>query len=97
MSKDNNKSAVRKRGVKELFGGIAIAAVGAVASLVSYNMAKAGETYHVYTSAIAIGAISAVKGIIDIAFPAGLGKSKDASEPVEAESETSAEEVKEED
>lgn len=97
MSKDvKSKADMRKRGIKELIGGAVIAAVGGLASMASYNMAKNGETYTVYTGIIALGAVYAIYGIIHIVFPAGFGKAKKDAEPVEAET-SSADEVKEED
>ncbi len=94
MSKQDVKS-VRKRGIKELIGGVVVAVVGAVASYASYNMAKAGETYTVYTGIIVLGIVYAFKGVYDLAFPAGFGKKKD-QEPIEAANEAEVVEVKEE-
>lgn len=76
MSKQQSKSkaAVRKRGLAEIIGGAALAAIGGIASMVSYNNAKAGQTYTVYTGIIALGVVYAIKGIYDVAFPAGFGK-----------------------
>lgn len=84
------KKDVRKRGIKELLGGVAVAALGIIMSVVSYNTAKAGETYTVYTGIIVLGIAYACKGVYDVAFPNGLGKKKD-NEPIEAAKE--AEEV----
>lgn len=98
MSKEvKGKADVRKRGIKELIGGVVIAAVGGIATAASYNMAKAGETYTVYTGIIVLGVIYAFKGIYDIAFPAGFGKKDVINESVESAKDSEKEEVKEED
>lgn len=62
-----DKASVRKRGVIELLIGIAIAAAGGI--FISYNTARPGERYTVYTGIIAIGIVYAFKGLFDIAFP----------------------------
>lgn len=73
MSKKvQDKASVRKRGIKELLIGAAIAAVGGLASYASYSSARAGETYTVYTGVIAIGIVYALKGAFDLAFPTGF-------------------------
>lgn len=103
MSKEvNDKASVRKRGIKELLGGIGIGAAGGIATLVSYNSARPGGSYTVYTGIIAIGVVYAFKGLYDLIFPSGLGKKKTTSgQPVTtsetAEAATEAEVVKEED
>ena len=88
MSKKvQDKASVRKRGIKELLIGVAIAAVGGLASYASYSSARAGETYTVYTGVIAIGIVYALKGAFDLAFPTGFKKSdsiSDDSKKVEA-------------
>ena len=86
-SKD--KASVRKRGIKELIGGIVVAGAGGLATMASYNIAKPGESYTVYTGIIALGVIYAFKGLYDIAFPSGFGKSNkniDAAEITEESS-----------
>lgn len=92
MSKSNSKSAARKKAIKELVIGGALAAVGGVASIASYNNARPGETYTVYTGVIVIGAIYAFKGLFGVVFPNGFkkpGKASDsavvAKEPDEAD------------
>lgn len=64
-----DKASVRKRGVIELLIGIAIAAAGGIFTAISYNTARPGERYTVYTGIIAIGIVYAFKGLFDIAFP----------------------------
>ena len=99
MSK-TDKASIRKRGTKEILAGVAIAAVGGIVSAISYNTAKAGESYTVYTGVIALGIVYAFKGVYDVAFPAGLGKSKkgiDATQDEKPEVATDTEVVEEED
>ena len=93
MSKTDKDA--RKRGIKELIGGVVVAAAGGVASFASYNMAKAGETYTVYTGIIVLGIAYAIKGVIDIAFPKGFSK-KSADQPTELAANTEEVVVKEE-
>ncbi len=98
MSK-TDKASVRKRGIKEILGGVAIAAVGGIISAISYNSAKPGESYTVYTGIIALGVVYAFKGLYDVAFPAGFGKAKKDAEAAEAkkvEASAEADIVKEE-
>ncbi len=79
MSKQvKDKAAVRKRGIIELVAGAAAAGIAILASVASYNAAKAGETYTVYTGFIVLGIAYAVKGIYDLAFPAGIMKNKNS-------------------
>ena len=99
MSK-TDKTSVRKRGIKEILAGVAIAAVGGIVSAISYNTAKPGESYTVYTGIIALGVVYAFKGIYDVVFPAGLGKAKNGIESADeekTEATADAEIVKEED
>lgn len=101
MSKSvQDKASVRKRGIKELIGGVVIAAVGGIASAASYNIAASnprGGSYTVYTGIIALGVIYAIKGLYDIAFPSGFGKKDSADEPIEVAKDTDEKVVKEED
>jgi len=97
MSKQvtNDKSSVRKRGIKELIAGVAIAAVGGVATAVSYNTARPGETYTVYTGIIALGIVYAAIGLWHVAFP--KVSKKDQAEQIAKNSESAeADTVKEE-
>lgn len=67
----------RKKGLTNLGIGIAIAAVGGIISLVSYNTAKPGERYTIYTGVIAIGIIDALCGLYYLINPkAALPKDK---------------------
>ena len=59
----------RKKGLINLGIGLAIAAVGALISFISYNNAKPGETYTVYTGIIVIGIIDAVCGLYYLINP----------------------------
>ncbi len=90
MSK-TDKASVRKRGIKEILGGVAITAVGGIMTAASYNAAKPGQSYTVYTGIIALGIVYAFKGIFDVVFPAGLGKGKKESAADEKKVEATAE------
>lgn len=93
MSKElTDKASVRKRGIKELIGGIVVAAIGGIVSFMSYSTAKVGERYHIYTGVIALGVVYAIKGLIDIAVPAGFGK-KGADKTVTANTTETAKET----
>lgn len=81
MDKNQEKSVARKKAVKEFAIGLAAAAAGAGISFVSYNSARPGGTYTVYTGIIAIGVIYACKGLFGMVFPLGLKKSKKVAEP----------------
>lgn len=59
----------RKKGLINLGIGLAIAAVGALISFISYNNAKPGETYTVYTGIIVIGIIDAICGLYYLVNP----------------------------
>ncbi len=80
---NKDQTSVRKRGVKELIGGVVLAAVTGIISYISYDTAKAGETYTVYYGGIALGIVYAVKGLYDIAFPAGFSKQEKSTNPAE--------------
>lgn len=67
----------RKKGLTNLGIGLAIAAVGAIISLISYNSARPGERYTIYTGIIVIGIIDAICGIYYLINPkAALPKDK---------------------
>lgn len=67
----------RKRGIKNLIIGLAIAAVGGIISLISYNNARPGERYTIYTGIIAIGIVDACVGLYYLINPkAALPKDK---------------------
>lgn len=70
MSKQiTDKASARKRGIKELLAGVALAAVGGIATAASYNSARPGETYTVYTGVIALGVVYACIGLWHVASP----------------------------
>lgn len=67
----------RKRGLKNLGIGAAIAIAGLIFTAISYSNAKPGGTYTVYTGIIAIGVIDAVVGLYYLINPkAALPKDK---------------------
>lgn len=67
----------RRKGLTNLSVGLAIAAVGGIISLISYNTAKPGERYTIYTGIIAIGVIDALCGLYYLINPkAALPKDK---------------------
>lgn len=59
----------RKKGFTNLGIGLGIAALGGILSLVSYNTAKPGETYTVYTGLIVVGIIDALCGVYYLVNP----------------------------
>ena len=93
---NNSKAEGRKKALKEFLIGAGVAAAGGIISLISYNTAKPGETYTVYTGIIALGAVYAIHGLYRMAFPTGLKKS-DKSASAEAVIEEKAAEDDEED
>lgn len=73
---DLMKSA-RKKGITNLLVGLGIAALGGILSLVSYNTAKPGERYTIYTGFIAVGVVDAIIGLYYLINPkAALPKDK---------------------
>ncbi len=92
MDKNQEKTAARKKAVKEFMIGLAAAATGAGISFASYNSARPGGTYTVYTGMIALGVIYACKGLFGIIFPSGLKKSKEATKPAIIEQDEVADE-----
>lgn len=93
----NDKNVARKRALKEFAIGAAVAAVGGIISVISYNTAASnprGGTYTVYYGLIVVGAVYAIKGLYGLIFPLGLKGDnntptttapKDAETVVEAE------------
>ena len=89
----NDKTAARKRAIKEFAIGAAVAAAGGIATYVSYSSARPGGTYTVYTGFIALGVVYAIKGLIGLVFPKAFADKnkptstapKDAEAVVEAE------------
>lgn len=77
MSSNNqDKIAGRKKALKEFLIGVAVAIVGGIATAVSYNSAKPGGSYTVYTGLIALGIVYAAIGLWRLAFPLGLRGNK---------------------
>lgn len=66
------KQEGRKKGFINLGIGLGIAALGGILTLISYNTAKPGETYTVYTGIIAIGVVDAVYGLYLLANPKAI-------------------------
>ncbi len=99
MSNNKDKVAGRKKALKEFLIGAAVAAVGGIATAVSYNSAKPGGSYTVYTGLIALGIVYAVIGLWGLIFPLGLRGNKKpsdkAAEPAVVEKADEAEVVKE--
>lgn len=65
-------SSLRKRAIKELIIGAVVALGAGLVSYASYNAAatsRTGGTYTIYTGAIAIGAVYAIKGAFTLIFP----------------------------
>lgn len=86
MSNNKDKVAGRKKALKEFLIGAAVAAVGGIATAVSYNSAKPGGSYTVYTGLIALGVVYAVIGLWGLIFPLGLrGNKKPSDKADEAE------------
>ncbi len=84
MSDNKDKVAGRKKALKEFLIGAAIAAAGGIATSISYNSARPGGTYTVYTGIIALGVVYAVIGLWHLAFPLGLrGKNKPEAKAAE--------------
>ncbi len=88
MNKTNDKSSARKRALKELLLGAAVAIAGAVMTYASYEGARAGESYTIYTGLIVVGAIYALKGLYGVILPfglKGLKQRKMAENPIEVD------------
>lgn len=67
----------RKRGLKNLGIGAAIAIAGLIFTGISYNTAKPGEKYTIFTGVIAIGIVDALFGLYYLINPkAALPKDK---------------------
>lgn len=61
--------AVRKQSLICGGGGIVMLAIGAGATALSYDNAKPGGTYTVYTGIIVLGAWFLIKGILGLVYP----------------------------
>ncbi len=93
-----DKASVRKRSIKELIIGAAVAAAGGLATFASYNSARPGGSYTVYTGIIALGIVYAVKGLIGVIMPGIYLKNQSKNQPADQpEAVAEAEVVKEED
>lgn len=77
VTKTADLKDARKKGLVNLLVGAGIAALGGILSFVSYNNAKPGESYTIYTGIIVIGIIDAICGIYYLIRPsAALPKDK---------------------
>lgn len=76
MSNSKDKTTARKKALKEFLIGAGVAAAGGIATAVSYNSARPGGTYTVYTGIIALGAVYAVIGLWGLIFPLGIRGNK---------------------
>ena len=83
MSTKQDKSTKRKRALRELLIGLAVAIAGGVISYVSYTTARAGESYTVYTGLIALGVVYAIKGLWGLVFPLGLRRNQPGDKATE--------------
>ncbi len=69
-----DKKDGRKKGIINLCLGAGIAALGGILTAASYNNARPGETYTVYTGLIAIGLVDAVIGLYYLINPKAANK-----------------------
>ncbi len=94
MSKLTNQATSRKEALKEFLIGLAVAAAGGLMTGISYNSARPGGTYTVFTGLIALGAIYGLHGLWRLIFPSGikgaLGKQKSQSVEANSVKETAA-------
>lgn len=72
MSKSTDLASIRKEALKELFIGLAVAAAGGLMTGISYNSARPGDRYTIFTGLIAIGVIYALHGLWRLILPRGL-------------------------
>lgn len=90
------KADLKKRAIKEFVLGAVVAGAAGAISYASYDAAASsatGGTYTVYTGAIALGAVYAVKGLFTLLFPSLVLKwsnkssasTKAAKQPAKAE------------
>lgn len=85
------KKDARKKALKELLIGLAVAAVGGFVSWASYSSAKPGGSYTVYTGIIVLGIFYAGKGIWDLIFPFGIKGDKAPLAPEDKSAKAKAE------
>lgn len=69
ITKTADLKDARKKGLVNLLIGAGIAALGGILSFISYNNAKPGESYTIYTGIIVIGIIDAICGIYYLIRP----------------------------
>ncbi len=72
VSQSLDKTNLRKRALREFLIGLVVAAFAGFISYSSYNAAatsRTGGTYTIYTGAIALGVVYAIKGGFTLLFP----------------------------
>lgn len=79
MSNQKDKAAARKQAVKELLIGIGAASLGGFLTWVSYNSARPGGRYTIYTGIIVLGGLYAVHGLWRLIFPLGIRGNKNST------------------
>ncbi len=72
MSTVEDKAFARKRAIKEFLIGAAVAIAGGAMTYFSYENARPGESYTIFTGLIVLGVIYAVKGLYGIILPLGI-------------------------
>ncbi len=77
----DNKTNNRKKALKEFLIGAGFAALGGIATFASYNSARPGGTYTVYTGIIVLGAVYAIKGLFGLIFPNAFKKKSAGNNP----------------
>lgn len=90
------KESLRKRATKEFIIGLVVAVIAGAISYASYDAAASsatGGTYTVYTGAIALGVVYAIKGGFTLLFPSTVLKwsKKSNKNQIKAEAEAVAE------
>lgn len=94
------KEGLRKRATKEFIIGLVVAVAAGAISYASYDAAASsatGGTYTVYTGAIALGVVYAIKGGFTLLFPSTVLKWSKKSQSSQAKTEAKAEAVVEDD
>ncbi len=90
------KESLRKRATKEFIIGLVVAIIAGAISYASYDAAASsatGGTYTVYTGAIALGVIYAVKGGFTLLFPSTVLKWSNKSNKNQSKTKAKAEAV----
>ncbi len=67
--KSVDTKTVRKQSLISCGGGVLLLAIGAGASMISYDSAKPGGTYTVYTGAIVLGVWFILRGLFGLIYP----------------------------